>query len=56
MHSFLHGQVGMELIILHNVTRQFPELAQISFVSVNGDRTFDSRASLKKQKQRGTRQ
>lgn len=40
-HSLLDGQVGVQLIVLHNVRRQFTEVAQVALLAVHCDRTDD---------------
>lgn len=41
IHRFLYRQVRMQLIILHDVSGQFAEQANIPFLSVHGDRPFN---------------
>lgn len=41
VHRFLNRQIGVQLVVLHDVGRQLAELAEVTFLSIHRDRTLD---------------
>lgn len=48
LHGLFDGQISMELIVLHNVTRKFSEGAEVPLVSVHCDAPIHSSCSAMK--------
>uniref|UniRef100_A0A2M4D6H6 Putative secreted protein n=1 Tax=Anopheles darlingi TaxID=43151 RepID=A0A2M4D6H6_ANODA len=42
VHRLLHRQIGVQLIVLHDVSGQLTELAQVTLLTVHRNRTIDA--------------